>query len=765
MADYNISVSVDVDDGQLNSLETKLNNLQSKPIKIKIESEFVNAKDLANSIKKDVKAAVKEAQKAVKADSSPILDNLLDTDKLDKFTKNIKSISKIVGKELNLGTVSLTVPDSIMNDLNQLHNKLNEIKTTAKSMGSIKLKVSDKMDLVDGELIVGSSGKANNEKSYKQLKSKLQRNVEAITRNQLDIDKNLRTKSKTAADEANAPLQKMIEQLEVEQQQIWEDVNKRYGITEKSEIARMLDDAEEASKRRVELAKNENNAYEKEFQSLNRNSQKYAELNKNSKDYFKNSLSKGYSERLDLLNESMENAATLRESMKNMTDPKEIADANSKMAGYIEAAKIQDKYLKKYDQFLINTKSNYSSNEHIGINASTEQIQRQMNNMAAVAAKGKKFTTEFDATQKKMIATIDMGSGLIEKQTFKYSEASGDINGYLSHVSQQIKPFSSYISDLGEKFKNLSQYLISNFGFEALQMGVTSGISAIKELDSAMVELKKTSEGTKQQYSEFTAQANKDAKAIGSTTTQITESAASWSRLGYNLTDSSTMAKETGVLKNVSEFETIEDATNSLVGIMQAYNIEAKDARALIDQLNKIGNSYSISTSGLAEALQISGSMLQVAGNTKEQSMAIVTAMNSSIQNPAQAARAARTVAMRLTGVDSETLQAEGEDIDGLIESVPKLEAKIKSLTAVNGKMGVSLTDSVGNFRSTYEILLDIAERWQEIQEADKKDGKNRANDLLETAAGPEKKPENYGNIVLENIFNCKVSLKLYATI
>ena len=135
MADYDINVSVDVDDSQLNSLETKLNNLQSKPIKVKIESEFVNAKDLANSIKKDVKSAVKEAQKAVKVDSSPILDNLLDTDKLDKFTKDIKSISKVVGKDLNLGTVSLTVPDSIMNDLNQLHNKLNEIKTTAKSIG------------------------------------------------------------------------------------------------------------------------------------------------------------------------------------------------------------------------------------------------------------------------------------------------------------------------------------------------------------------------------------------------------------------------------------------------------------------------------------------------------------------------------------------------------------------------------------------------------------------------------------------------------
>lgn len=118
-----------------------------------------------------------------------------------------------------------------------------------------------------------------------------------------------------------------------------------------------------------------------------------------------------------------------------------------------------------------------------------------------------------------------------------------------------------------------------------------------------------------------------------------------------------------------------------------------------------------------------------------EESMAIITAMNSSVQDPNQAARAARTVAMRLSGVSSETLQAEGEDVEGLIESVPKLESKIKSLTAVNGEMGVSLTDSVGNFRSTYDILLDIADKWEEIKEADAKDGKNRANDLLETMA------------------------------
>lgn len=74
-----------------------------------------------------------------------------------------------------------------------------------------------------------------------------------------------------------------------------------------------------------------------------------------------------------------------------------------------------------------------------------------------------------------------------------------------------------------------------------------------------------------------------------------------------------------------------------------------------------------------------------------------------------------------------------GEETDGVVESVSKLQDKVKSIT------GVDILDDNGAYRSTYEILLDLAEVWDEIGEKDPKGqaavlellaGKNRANAL-----------------------------------
>lgn len=98
--------------------------------------------------------------------------------------------------------------------------------------------------------------------------------------------------------------------------------------------------------------------------------------------------------------------------------------------------------------------------------------------------------------------------------------------------------------------------------------------------------------------------------------------------------------------------------------------------------------------------------------------------------------RGIRTIALRLRGTTAEELQSEGEDIEGLVETTSKLESQIKSLTAVNGKMGVSILDVNGNYRDTYDILKDLADIWDEIGKADVKDGLNRQAALLEMISG-----------------------------
>ena len=100
-----------------------------------------------------------------------------------------------------------------------------------------------------------------------------------------------------------------------------------------------------------------------------------------------------------------------------------------------------------------------------------------------------------------------------------------------------------------------------------------------------------------------------------------------------------------------------------------------------------------------------------------------------------------RTIALRITGTEAakEELASIGEDVDDfVVTTTSKLNEQVKNLTRTVGKDGISLLDDNGNYRSTYEILQDIADVWQQIAEEDLKTGQNRQNALLEMLAGKQ---------------------------
>lgn len=77
---------------------------------------------------------------------------------------------------------------------------------------------------------------------------------------------------------------------------------------------------------------------------------------------------------------------------------------------------------------------------------------------------------------------------------------------------------------------------------------------------------------------------------------------------------------------------------------------------------------------------------------------------------------------MRLRGAKAD-LEKYSEETDGVIESTSKLQAKIKGLT------GVDIMLSPDEFKSTYQIMSEVAEKWNSMSDI------NRAN-FLEVAAG-----------------------------
>jgi len=153
----------------------------------------------------------------------------------------------------------------------------------------------------------------------------------------------------------------------------------------------------------------------------------------------------------------------------------------------------------------------------------------------------------------------------------------------------------------------------------------------------------------------------------------------------------------------------------------------------VVDILNEIGNNFAVSSDGIATALQTSASALMSAGNDLNKSVALVAAANKVIQDPSQVGAALRTIALRIRGTSVEVLEEMGEETDGVVESVSKLQEKVKAIT------GVDILEESGAYKDTYQILKELAEVWDDVGKTDPKGqaallellaGKNRSNAL-----------------------------------
>ena len=165
------------------------------------------------------------------------------------------------------------------------------------------------------------------------------------------------------------------------------------------------------------------------------------------------------------------------------------------------------------------------------------------------------------------------------------------------------------------------------------------------------------------------------------------------------------------IYKNVGDgIEDINQASESIVSTMQAFQIDPSNVMHIVDVFNSIGNSFAISSGGIGEALQRSSAAMYAAGNTLEETAALIAAGNTVLQNPNVMGTTLKTVSMFLRASKVEAEEA-GESTEGMANSVSELRDSLLRLT---GSRVDILTDS-GQYKSTYEILRDIAAVWDDI--------------------------------------------------
>ena len=335
----------------------------------------------------------------------------------------------------------------------------------------------------------------------------------------------------------------------------------------------------------------------------------------------------------------------------------------------------------------------------------------------------------FNKEGTQMYATLNQGTGAVENITVALDKATGHLNAFSTGTSKATNEWEDFKK---QAVSGIARTAGMYLGFNDLIRYGRQGLEYVKDIDLAMTELKKVTDETDASYKEFLGDAGETASVIGSTISDFTEASATFARLGYSLEDSSSMAETAIIYKNVADgLDTVEESSDSIISTMMAFGIEANDTMSIIDRFNAVGNNFAITSAGIGEAMQRSASALFSAGNTIDESVALITAANSVIQNPEQVGTALKTLALRLRGTKTE-LEEAGEDVEGMAENTSELQAKLKALT--HGKVDIML--DANTFKSTTQILREMSAAWEDMNDIERASalelmgGKRQANIL-----------------------------------
>lgn len=339
---------------------------------------------------------------------------------------------------------------------------------------------------------------------------------------------------------------------------------------------------------------------------------------------------------------------------------------------------------------------------------------------------------QFSDSYSKVVFTIKNGNGEIEKITASFNQAGTAIDASSKNLGKAVNKFTSFFDGIKKKAGEIVTYFTgANLVYKSVAQ-IRQGITYVKEIDAALTELKKVTDETDATYKKFLTTASQTGSEIGSTIADFTNATADFARLGYTISEATELAKAASIYKNVGDgIESVSQATESIISTMKAFGIEAEDSMSIVDKFNEVGNRFAISSTGIGEALQRSASALYESGNTIDESIALITAANSVIQNPEQVGTALKTLSLRLRGAKVE-LQEAGEDTDNMAESVSSLQAKLLALT--HGKVDI-MADAT-TFKNTTEILREMSSAWSDMTDIERAaalelmGGKRQANIL-----------------------------------
>ena len=253
----------------------------------------------------------------------------------------------------------------------------------------------------------------------------------------------------------------------------------------------------------------------------------------------------------------------------------------------------------------------------------------------------KKYGEELDEIQKKMRTTFDANAQKELQQQAQqiYKKAGAEGLTGLSFFDQVKKAFGK----IGQ-FTGI--YAVTS----QLRQVPEEMVREVIKIDTAMTELRKVSTASTAEIKNYFDDATESAFKYGQAINEVIDSTASWTRLGYDLKDASTLTDVTAELAKVGSGLNVDTATEGLQATLRGFSLAADEAKRVGDMINYVADTEPIDALGIINGLERSSAAMAEANNSLEESIGLITASTSVTQDATAAGTAWRTISMRIRG-------------------------------------------------------------------------------------------------------------------
>ena len=277
--------------------------------------------------------------------------------------------------------------------------------------------------------------------------------------------------------------------------------------------------------------------------------------------------------------------------------------------------------------------------------------------------------------------------------------------GRLGKLDTGIKSVSKTTEKLFNTIGNTVRWGVVASGFQSVLNSAHQTVQYVRDLDTSLTNIMMVTQQSKEQMNEFAQSANEAAKALSSTTVNMTDAALVFAQQGFNTDMSSALAERSTQLANISQQDT-PTTSDQITTIMNAYDFTGDLAQidAAMDSWANVANVSAADVEELATAAQKAASTANTTGVTLDQLNAQIATIESVTREaPENIGNALKTIYSRFADISMGNTLEDGVNLGNIAETL--------------GKVGVEVLNDEGRMNNVGDIMEQLMEVWSTLDQ------------------------------------------------